>query len=439
MFYLLFSLLFFIFVLTPTGAQYSSQSYCDHNRLQRCQRDITQNVQDISNAQSGSGYSGQSSGYQSSNNDIHLKCSEIRRNLDCLLRDTAPCITNTTHQSYGTSGSSYVNNMNTDRNSAGDFIRRAKQTLERYCEQGGGGWRTAACFMRQEVRDCENRYGFQSNPPPVSTSSCRNFEDLRDCVRRYVSQSCSQDLQLMATYLIDKGQDLSWSCVAGQQDYDSNRRYDTNNDHNRYDQGRNGYDNNRDRYGGSSSYGNQYDRDRYGGSSSYGNQYDRDRYGGSAGSNQYDRDRIDRERYDRDRLGGGSSGSIDRFGGGYYPTTDSCLERSQYFVRSCEDTLVQRQRDAREGRSSTDVGRRICCALFFYRDCISRVVVDRCRDPSPTVVDVLMGSRKSDLTVRCREYSRDQCSHSQTIKSSFIAIIITTIFIAFKAIKSNQF
>jgi hypothetical protein len=45
---------------------------------------------------------------------------------------------------------------------------------------------------------------------------------------------------------------------------------------------------------------------------------------------------------------------------GLFPTTDSCLERAGYFVRSCEDTLIQRQRDAREGRSSNDVQRRIC-------------------------------------------------------------------------------
>ena len=56
-----------------------------------------------------------------------------------------------------------------------------------------------------------------------------------------------------------------------------------------------------------------------------------------------------------------SDSSVDRFGGsGYFPTTDSCLERSGYFVRTCEDTLIQRQRDAREGRSSNDVQRRIC-------------------------------------------------------------------------------
>ncbi|CAG2163215.1 unnamed protein product, partial [Oppiella nova] len=160
-------------------------------------------------------------------------------------------------------------------------------------------------------------------------------------VIRIVRQSCySQDLQIMATYLVDKGSDLSWSCVV-----------------------------NGDTYGGS---------------------------------------------------------------------TDSCLEKSGYFVRSCEDTLVQRQRDAREGRSSTDIQRRICCALFFYRDCISRVVVDRCRDPSPTAVDILMGSRKRDLTTTCREYSRDQCSHSYTTKSSLITVLLS-IVIAFKALKSNIF
>ncbi|CAG2120631.1 unnamed protein product, partial [Medioppia subpectinata] len=292
---------------------------------------------------------------------------------------TAPCMANRTSYgssaSYGSVGSS---SYDSTRNNGGDFIRRAKQTLERYCEQGGGGWKSASCFMRQEVRECETRYQFQQNPPPVSTSACRNYQDFRDCVVRIVRQSCySQDLQLMATYLVDKGSDLSWSCVVND---DSSRRLDTGsgynpnypNDPNRLNDPNRPYDANRDsgRYVPGGSYGGSYDpnRDRTGsGAYDYNNRNNNNR-------DQYnDRNRYDNNRdLDRDRgyVGGGGlssggiyggsssssgsqSGSIDRFGG-YYPTTDSCLEKSGYFVRSCEDTLIQRQRDAREGRSSTD-------------------------------------------------------------------------------------
>ena len=73
-------------------------------------------------------------------------------------------------------------------------------------------------------------------------------------------------------------------------------------------------------------------------------------------------------------------------------------------------------------------------ALFFYRDCISRVVLERCRDASPIVVDLLMGSRKRDLTINCRDYSRDQCNGSLHVKASsssaavFIGLAIYLIF-----------
>lgn len=153
------------------------------------------------------------------------------------------------------------------------------------------GWKTASCFARQEIRDCENRFGFSMNPPPVNPSGCRTYQEFRDCVVREVRGKCySQDLQLMATYLIDKAQDLSWSCVVDGASYGNPSRMDygsgdpyrsgynpTDNRYpSQYDRDRNTYDNrgpydpNRPSYG----TGSQYDRDRYGGSGSsvYGSQ-----------------------------------------------------------------------------------------------------------------------------------------------------------------------
>ena len=177
------------------------------------------------------------------------------------------------------------------------------------------GWKSASCYTRQDVRNCESQYGYSSSPPPMSSAACRNYQDFRDCVVRIVRQSCySQDLQLMATYLIDKAADLSWNCVINSDSsgYNPNRmdgtyndpyrgggtnygnnpnydpnRYDSNNryDPNRYDANRVGtYDNNRPGVG---SYGSQYGSQSGG---QYGSQYDRDRYGGTgtyAGSQQY--------------------------------------------------------------------------------------------------------------------------------------------------------
>ncbi|CAG2180501.1 unnamed protein product, partial [Oppiella nova] len=91
--------------LALTNGQSYSQYNCDQNRLQRCQQDITTNIQDISNSSSGSGYSGISSGYQSSSSDTHARCSAIRQNLDCLIMYTPACMNNTRTSYSGTSNS----------------------------------------------------------------------------------------------------------------------------------------------------------------------------------------------------------------------------------------------------------------------------------------------------------------------------------------------
>ncbi|CAG2121879.1 unnamed protein product, partial [Medioppia subpectinata] len=246
----------------------------------------------------------------------------------------------------------------------------------------------------------------------MSSTACRNYDDFRNCVVRIVRQSCyTNDLQMISTYLVDKAQELSWSCVVSP-DYDGSR-YDSNydRDHNR--------DYNRDRdhnYG--SNHGSAYDRDRY-------DNRDRDRYD----RDRYDRDR-DRSPYDRDR--GYGSGYDSRGGSG------DCLENVGYFLRSCEDQLTQRQRDARDyqNRNPSDSQRRMCCALYYYRDCVSRLVQDRCRDPTPYAVDILMGSRKRDLTFTCRDYSRDTCSHSSVTKYSLISMVLS-IVIAIKFIDTK--
>lgn len=85
--------------------------------------------------------------------------------------------------------------------------------------------------------------------------------------------------------------------------------------------------------------------------------------------------------------------------------------------QSCESHLVNRlNQDAPEGRTAIDVGRRICCALFFHKDCISRIVVEHMPKPSYPLlvnyVDLLMGSRKMDISLTCKEFNRDGCNAS---------------------------
>lgn len=88
-----------------------------------------------------------------------------------------------------------------------------------------------------------------------------------------------------------------------------------------------------------------------------------------------------------------------------------CISQSTGMASRCEDHLVKRlNQDATEGRTVTDVSRRVCCALFHHKDCISRIVVERCPDSSPAAVDILMGSRNLDLTFSCQRFNRDGCN-----------------------------
>lgn len=62
--------------------------------------------------------------------------------------------------------------------------------------------------------------------------------------------------------------------------------------------------------------------------------------------------------------------NIDRFGGGalvgvYAGSIDVCIKRVRPFENQCTDHLIQRQKEARYGRSSNDVQRRICWWVFL--------------------------------------------------------------------------
>ena len=107
----------------------------------------------------------------------------------------------------------------------------------------------------------------------------------------------------------------------------------------------------------------------------------------------------------------------------------NCLTRSAPIASSCEDTLIKRlSQDATEGRTVIDVGRRVCCALFWHKDCINRVVVENCPDSSPAAADFLLGSRKLDLTLSCQRFNRDGCNGSQSRYSfCMLSIIIFSV------------
>lgn len=99
---------------------------------------------------------------------------------------------------------------------------------------------------------------------------------------------------------------------------------------------------------------------------------------------------------------------------GFDTDVSDCAQRASPYARECDESLAEHQRLASDSRDANELQRRVCCALFQYRDCISRVVLDRCADSSPTAVEVLMGQRRREMTVTCRGFNRDVCSGAAT-------------------------
>lgn len=96
---------------------------------------------------------------------------------------------------------------------------------------------------------------------------------------------------------------------------------------------------------------------------------------------------------------------------GHSPLPPGCIGRASSYTSKCEDHLIKRlSQDATEGRTVLDVSRRVCCALFWHKDCISRVVVELCPDSNPAAADLLLGSRSLDLTMSCQRFNRDGCN-----------------------------
>lgn len=116
--------------------------------------------------------------------------------------------------------------------------------------------------------------------------------------------------------------------------------------------------------------------------------------------------------------------------------TQNCVTRSTPRMRTCEDHLIKRlSQDATEGRTVIDVGRRLCCALFWHKDCVDRIVLETCPDSNPAAADYLLGTpRKMDLTMSCRMFNRDGCNGADTGREireglGILIAICNTIFI----------
>lgn len=413
-----------------SNAQYSLQA-CDSTRLIRCQQDVLRDMQIVSlNAASiqqplaGPPYSPkqqfvvtqqqQRSGQLLANPST---CRLVRSNLDCLLVTTPVC---------------YDQGIQIAQNT--DIILRAKRFLEQNgCNEPDTTWQSTFCFRSPEVRSCEERYGFTSfgatAPLLVSnTTACLAYHAFKYCVDTHLRLNCKvHEMDMENEYLIDKASDLAWRCPVNV----TSSVVSSN-----YHQSSGSYSN--DPYRLSNQPGSVLNPSV----STYNNYpYEqRPTYVGSTnGLSSFNsfreqswerfRNPLDETRYGISRYpsGAGTGEVFDRLvaaNNGFDTDTSDCPVKAAPYARECEDTLMEQHRLARDSRDGNELQRRMCCALFQFRDCISRVVLDRCADSSPTAVEILMGVRRREMTLTCRGFNRDVCSGAIKMLSSPIAILI---------------
>uniref|UniRef100_A0A6G1S7A5 Uncharacterized protein n=1 Tax=Aceria tosichella TaxID=561515 RepID=A0A6G1S7A5_9ACAR len=390
----------------------STNTFCDSSRLYRCQQDIVKDIQLVStNAASIQYPISQGPPYspaaklreQQQRLASPGTCRLVRSNLDCLLLTTPAC---------------YENGLQTATQTS-DLALRAKRFLEQYqCNEPDTTWQVTFCYRSPEIKNCEDRYGFtafSSGPLLINSTTCLAYQAFKYCVESHLRLNCKvHEIDMANEYLIDRAGDLAWRCPANSSANLSGGQYGSPAAYNNPYALNNGL-------GGKllspSSYsGSQYEQrpiPTYVGSSQTNGV---SLFSGTVRDQPWERFR---NPYDDTRFGisrlpttGGSGDVFDRLvaGGGFDSDTSDCPVKAAPYARECEDTLIEQQRLARDSRDGFELQRRICCSLHQYRDCISRVVLDRCADSSPAAVEILMGARRREMIITCRNYNRDLCS-----------------------------
>lgn len=113
---------------------------------------------------------------------------------------------------------------------------------------------------------------------------------------------------------------------------------------------------------------------------------------------------------------------------------ENCITKSAQQAGVCEDHLIKRlTQDATEGRTVVDVGRRVCCALFWHKECIDSIVLKSCPDSTPVAADYILGARKIDLATSCQRFNREGCNGSSKMSTviSKVLPIVVSIFVLF--------
>lgn len=388
------------------GQQYGQQALCNRNVFDRAQNMIRNEIQTRASNQppyNNPSFSGMTNGYQSntqySNQQqmLEQQCRSVRISFNDLVINTPLC------ESMGNYGFSTAT-----------LIEQGRQFMQKHCERNQG-YPYMSCYKSTDLYNCETMYSNDrnrirnvqpnNNPNMHLLELCPTYETFRNCVMTVITRNCiPSDSEYVYTYLFDRAHNLAWSCVPNQNvivgSYQPMNNYPPRTDIAISNQGY--YPSRTDNFGvnypvvGSNSQFSSRAFPTY-------------QQAGNVPMSPVDRSQLERT--------------------GYTIGTEACLIKVKPFENACTNLLVQRQREARYGRSSNDVERRICCALYYHRDCLSRVVLEHCPESTRIVVDLLMGDRQREITTNCHSYSREQCNGVTSLQGSLLLLLVATLSI----------
>lgn len=400
-----------------TNAQYSQVAVvCDSTRLIRCQQDAIRDMQsyggggslNAANVQyplSGPPYSPKTSQQLLVSPNV---CRTVRSNLDCLLATTPAC---------------YDSGIQAAQNT--DIIHRAKRFLEQNgCNAPDSTWAGTLCYLSPEMRLCEERYGFSgysSNQASSTSAACLAYQAFKPCVESHLRLNCKvHEMDMINEYLIDKASDLSWRCLHNISSSSSANYLSP------YQQlSQQSYNNH---------YGHTYEQrpiPTYVGGSNV------NLFSGSR-DQAWERFRnpFDEARGGISRLPGGLGEAVSERLVVEAENSD-CIIKAAPYARECEDNFTEQRRSRDWINDSNENTRRICCAFHQYRDCLSRVVLDRCVDSSPAIVEALMGIKRREYTYTCRGFSRDICSGALASAILNVPLLAVALLVSFMTL--NKF
>lgn len=133
--------------------------------------------------------------------DLLTRCSDLRKNIACLLTNTQKC------------------QPVEKRDQQAKVILEARKYVGAICEADESvkaHWKDNQCYRQASLQRCDREFQDLMHQKPASNppteSECRNYLQYQSCVERTVASCSGDSAEFVALYLIDYASRLAWLC-----------------------------------------------------------------------------------------------------------------------------------------------------------------------------------------------------------------------------------